>query len=439
MTVTRIIAANFAFILCFCASLRADTVILKSGEKVEGKILSETDTEVTMSVQVTATIKDDRIIKREEIEKISKVQPDEEAWAVVANVMPGTDSLERDEYDRVTAALSYFTGTFPKSPHVALAQSRLDEFTSEQVRVGLGDVKLNGQWLGKEKVQEERVQIAGRILLNRMKRAAGAGQLTDAMASFDQMEKNFAGSASYAEAVELGRRILPSLKVAIEQRQTQLKQRAEDEKQRLTRAKGADHELLVSLIKKETAATEATLAAIEHSGVKWLPLQPANTRSLTALATRVTAETTRLNGLPTEKMKESIKAAEEAAEALALGNLIRAESKLKDASTAWPANELVKRTQLKLTEAKKAAPPGKTGASPQGAAPTPPPKPKPSLASRDAAGPAAPAAPEEPAEPPFFKRPAFLIGLAAVVAFGAIAGKMIAKSRAASADDALDK
>ena len=439
MTVTRTIAATFAFILCFCASLRADTVILKSGEKVEGKILSETETEVTMSVQVTATIKDDRIIKRDEIEKIAKVQPDEEAWAVIANMTPGPDSLERDEYDRVTAALSYFTSTFPKSPHAALAQSRLDEFTSEQVRVGIGEVKLNGQWLAKETVQEERVQIAGRVLLNRMKRSAAAGQLTDAMANFDQMEKTFAGSASYPEAVELGRRILPSLKVAVEQRQTQLKLRAEDEKQRLARTKGADHDLLVALIKKETAATEATVAAIERSGVKWLPLQPANTRSLTALTSRVTAETTRLNGLPTEKMKESIKAAEEAAEALAEGNLIRAESKLKDASSAWPANELVKRTQLKLTEAKKAATPGKTGTSPSGAAPTPPPKPKPSAATRAASGPAAPAAPEEPEEPPFFKRPAFLIGIAAVVAFGAIAGKMVAKSRAASADDALDK
>ena len=439
MTVTRTIAATFAFILCFCASLRADTVILKSGEKVEGKILSETETEVTMSVQVTATIKDDRIIKRDEIEKIAKVQPDEEAWAVIANMTPGTDSLERDEYDRVTAALSYFTSTFPKSPHAALAQSRLDEFTSEQVRVGIGEVKLNGQWLAKETVQEERVQIAGRVLLNRMKRAASAGQLTDAMANFDQMEKTFAGSASYPEAVELGRRILPSVKVAVEQRQTQLKRRAEDEKQRLTIAKGADHDLLVTLIKKETATTEATIAAIERSGVKWLPLQPANTRSLTALTSRVTAETTRLNGLPTEKMKESIKAAEEAAEALAGGNLIRAESKLKDASSAWSANELVKRTQLKLAEAKKATNQGNTGTSPSGAAPTPPPKPKPSAASRPASEPAGQAAPEEPEEPPFFKRPAFLIVLAAVVAFGAIAGKMVAKSRAASADDALDK
>ena len=58
----------------------ADTVTLKSGEKLDGKILNETDTEVTISVQVSATIKDERVVKREDIATVEKVQPDEVAW-----------------------------------------------------------------------------------------------------------------------------------------------------------------------------------------------------------------------------------------------------------------------------------------------------------------------------------------------------------------------
>ena len=141
MTAKRIFAATLSFIVCLSASLCGDTVTLKSGDKVEGKILSETDAEVTISVQVTATIKDERVIKRDEIAKIDKVQPDEQAWALIANLAPGSESLERDEYDKVKAALGYFTGTFPKSAHADLAQSRLQQFTAEQIRVGLGDRK----------------------------------------------------------------------------------------------------------------------------------------------------------------------------------------------------------------------------------------------------------------------------------------------------------
>ncbi|MEO6741052.1 MAG: PTPDL family protein [Chthoniobacteraceae bacterium] len=424
-----------ALILCLCAALRADTVILKSGDKLEGKILGETDTEVTMSVQVTATIKDERVIKRDTIEKIEKVQPDEEAWAQIANFAPGSESLERDEYDRVKAALSYFTGTFPKSAHAQIAQSRLDQFSTEQIRVGMGEVKLNNQWLGKEKVREEQIQIGGRILLNRMKRAAAAGQFPDAMANLDQLEKNFLGSASYPEAVDLGRRVLPSLKAAVEQRQAQLKRRADDEKQRLTTSKGVEHDQLEALIKKETASTEATITAIERSGVKWLPLQPANARSMTALASRVSSETSRLNGLPVEKMRESVKAAEEAEKALSTGNFDGAEKALRDATSAWSANELAKRLQTRLTDAKKAA----SAVKPREPTPAPAqtPKPKPKAAPSSANNPAPATA--EPEETPFFKKPVFFIGLAAVVAFGAVAGKMIAKARASAADTTLDK
>ena len=420
--------------LCLCAGLIADTVTLKSGEKLEGKILSETETELTMSVQVSATIKDERVMKKETIAKVEKVQPDEEAWAVIAHYMPGTESLERDEYDRIRMALGYFTGTFSKSPHAALAQSRLDQFTAEQVRVSVGEIKLNGQWLPKEKVQEERVQIAGKILLNRMKRAAGAGQMTEAMAVFDQMEKSFPGSLSFPEAVELARRILPSLFVAVEQRQAALKRQQDDEKQRLTTSKGAEHAQLDALIKQERARTEAQLAASERAGMKWLPLQPANERTLTALLSRVNSDTTRLNAMRLDKMQDSARLAEEGATALSAGNFDAAERALKDAASAWPENELAKRMQTKLADAKKAATAPRTPTP----APTPAPKQKPSASSGSAPVSATAGEAEPEPETSFFKRPVFFIGVAVAIAFGAIVGKKIAKSRA-SAGNAPDK
>ncbi len=434
MPAIRNATAILSAILCLCMSLFADTVTLKSGEKLEGKILNETDAEVTMSVQISATIKDERVVKRDEIASVEKVQPDEVAWAAIVNFVPGSESLERDEYDRIKTALGYFTTTFAKSKHAADAQSRLDQFMAEQVRVSVGEVKLNGQWLPKEKVHEERVQIAGKVLLNRMKRATAAGQLTDAMAIFEQMEKSFPGALSYPEAVELARRILPSLLIAVEQRQTALKRQLEDEKMRLATSKGAEHAQLEALLKQEHTRTEATLAASERAGVKWLPLQPANERSLAALLTRVTSETTRVNGLRVEKMEESARLAQEGAAALSAGNFDAAEKALKDASSAWAENELAKRTQAKLADAKKAA------TAPRSPAPTPTPAPTPKRGPSASTNPAPAAADPEPQpeDRPIFKRPIFFIAVAVIVAFGAVIGKKIAKTRAA-ADNVLDQ
>ena len=426
MPAKRFISTTLSLLFCLCAALRADTVTLKSGDKVEGKILSETDAEVTLRVQVTATIKDERVIKREDIASIEKVQPDEEAWAPIANLAPGNESFSSDEYGRAIAAFESFVKSFPQSPHTAVAKQRLDQFLKEERRVDTGEMKLDGQWLSKDQVQEERVQVAGRILFSRMKRASAAGQLTEAMAIFEQMEKGFPGSASYPDAVELGRRILPSLKAAVEQRLAQIKRRIADENKRLATSKGQEHAQLDALLKMERASTDAAVAASEKAGVKWLPLQPANEKSLTSLASFVTSETTRLNGLPTDKMHDSVSATKKAAAALASGSLDAAEKALKDATSAWSANELAKRLQARLTDARKAAGATKT-ATP---APTPPPAttPKPKPAATPA--PAAATAPPPSDDTPFYKSPTVLIVLAALVAFGAIGGKMLAKKRA---------
>ena len=50
----------------------ADAVVLKGGERIEGKILSETDTEITIQYNVTASIKDDRTVKKTDVEKVEK-------------------------------------------------------------------------------------------------------------------------------------------------------------------------------------------------------------------------------------------------------------------------------------------------------------------------------------------------------------------------------
>ncbi len=428
----RFTAVISSALLCLCGMVKADTVILKSGEKLEGKILSETDAELTMSVQVSATIKDERVVKRDEIEKVLKIQPEEEAWVALGGLVPGADSLERDDYERVKTALQYFINSFPKSGYVPVAKERLDQFIAEQKRVEAGEMKLDGNWLSKEKVKEERVQVAGHILLNRMKRAAAAGQLTEAMAIFDQMEKGFPGAASYPDAIELARRVLPTLKAVVEQRQAQLKRRIEDENQRLKTATGTEKAQLDALIKQERKTTEATIAAAKAAGLKWLPLSPANEGSLSALATLVTAETSRLggSGLSVEKMRESLKSTEDAASALAKGNLEQAEKTLQSATSAWSANELAKRLQTKLNDAKKAASEKKAPTP----APTPTPKPKSSSGTKPAgAGQSAPATTaqtEEAEEKPGMGKPILYIAIAGVIAIGAIGGKMFMKARA---------
>jgi len=433
MPVSRIATFCLPLLLCLAGGLRADTVILKSGEKVDGKILSETDSEMTISVNVTATIKDERVVKKTEIDKVLKVSPDSEAWTPLMGLTPGVDSLELDDYSRVILALQYFITSHPESTFVPQAKERLATFTDEQKLVEQGQMKVEGQWLTKERVAEERVQIGGRILLNRMKRSASVGLLTEAMAIFDQMEKGFNGSASYPEAVEYARQILPPLKVAVEQRQAQYKRRTDDEKRRLVTAKGTERDQLAAIVKSERTKAEATIAAIEKAGVKWLPLHPVTERSLAALATRTAAEATRLKALPIEKMRDAVKSAEVASSALIGGDIERAEKALQEATSAWAGYELLKRLQPKLAELKKAA----TGAKQNAPKAAPPPAPAnaPKTSRSTISVPAEPVKENAPSVPsPSFGRPLIPVAVAAVMAFGVVAAKGFGKFRSAGAN-----
>jgi hypothetical protein len=332
--------------------LRADTIVLKSGEKVEGKVVNETDAELTVSVAVSASIKDERVIKKADIERIEKVKADEVAWAALAGVEPGQDSLENDEYLRVIAALEYFIASHADSPRAATAKERLGKFQEEQRRVESGQIKMDGEWLTKERVEEERIQIGGRILFNRMRRYAAGGRPIEVMATFDLLEKNFGGSADYPNAVALARQILPSLKISVEQAKEHLKRRTEENKVRLKTAQGDERKQLEGMLARDKAKAEAAVAAAEKSKVKWLPLQPATERSLSALQSRINTDSTRLDAMALEKMTQSVALAESAEKDMHAGKMTEAESALNEATSLWSANEIAQRMKKKLTAAK---------------------------------------------------------------------------------------
>src|SRR4051794_25952099 len=86
----------------------ADTIILKSGEKIDGRVVSETDTEVTVEYKASASITDSRTVAKSDIQKIEKQAPDELAYQALKDIRPGPNSLPAATYDRTIQALQAF-------------------------------------------------------------------------------------------------------------------------------------------------------------------------------------------------------------------------------------------------------------------------------------------------------------------------------------------
>ncbi len=344
-----------AVICGLIATSFADTVTLKSGEKVEGRILNETDTEVTIEVAVTSSIKDQRAIKKADVEKIDKAQPDLEEWANLKNISIGDESLELADYQRSVNLLNSFVTQYPQSVNAAEAKKKIAALQEEQKRVDAGEMKIGGKWLTADEVKEEKVQITGRALLARMKAYAAKGQLSEAMNAFDAIEKSANGSASFPDAVLLARQIAPSLKAAADQGRIQLKAQVEERKRRVTNAPPAEKAQVEAIQKRQQLQTEAYLTSLEKAGVKWFPLNPATDKSLSALSSRAGGIVQTLNQHNVQRMKDSIAATDRAREALEKNDAVTAEKALTEASGAWGKNEFIVRLQPKVAAAKTAA------------------------------------------------------------------------------------
>lgn len=430
MSPARPLLASILSLVLLADSALADTVFLKSGEKIEGTVTQETPEALTLAVKVSAGITDERVIKRGDIDRIEKVSPDLVAYQSIAAIQPGANSVAASQYDSRLMALDGFLKQYPDSPHAAGVKKALDEFVAEKKRVEAGELKLRGQWLSKADVEKEKVQINGMIAYEHMKAQSAANDGIGALNTFTVIEKSYAGTATFPESVELARQIIASLRPALERAVANQKALHAEKERGFASASPTERVEMKAAYKREQEQAEATVKAAE-AAKQWPPFIAASEKSVTALVAKATSESARLGALPVDKMKQSIQAANLARQKIADGETAAAATALKEATTLWPANELAIRLNKEVTAQLQAAP----KAAP--ATPTPKPDaakaatPKPSAAARESAAPTA--AQEEP-KPFYLTLPgmiAIVVGIAAILAGLNVFKKMQARKNRA--------
>ncbi len=346
--------------LAFVAAAFADTVTLKSGEKIEGKILAETDTEMTIETRSGGVV-DERKVPKTEVASVSKVSPDEVAWQPLQAIKLADNSLpSAEQYDAWLGPLKAFIAQYPESKRRSDAEKIAGEFEAEKTRVAGGEVKLNGKWLTKEDVERERYQVSGTIAFNYMKAQAARGDSIGAMNTFDIMEKQFDGSRGYLEAIVFARQILPALKAQAAQRLAALPAENAARQRGVQANVGPDRAALQKEIDAEKLSNEAALADAKKRGLKWPPFLRRSEAAMKDIVRLCGEAENRLAGIDLAKAGESIKLAEEARAQIEKNDLDAAGKTLRQAQQLWSKNELVTRlnaAHAAAVAAAKAAPP----------------------------------------------------------------------------------
>jgi len=148
------------YLICFWLSAGwagADAIKLKNGTVLEGEILSETATNISIEVALAGgRIISTEVVPVTNIATIARLTPEEKRANLMAReftrlqtyALNSNSSYAVDYYDRViTDTFQKFLSTYPGSPYEATVTERLKEWQAERDRVASGLTKFGGDWL----------------------------------------------------------------------------------------------------------------------------------------------------------------------------------------------------------------------------------------------------------------------------------------------------
>jgi hypothetical protein len=148
--------------LLVAGSVSADIIELKSGEKIECTVLSETDTTLTYEYQLTKNIKSSKTIQKSDIAKLTRFTPAQVEFKLkgLDKVLPTRDLLSASDYESIIQDdLRTFVARFPDSPEAAEVKKMIETLVEEKTKVTQGQVKMNGEWLDEATAKREKYNI----------------------------------------------------------------------------------------------------------------------------------------------------------------------------------------------------------------------------------------------------------------------------------------
>ena len=180
-----------AFIF-FINNLSADSIKLKNGTVLEGKIVEETTESITIEYKVTKSINDIKTVKRSDVLEIQKESEDEKAFKKLNGILPTDDLLNAEEYDEIiNGPLTEFLNNFPASKHKGKVQEVVDELKKEKALIESGSVKLNGNWISPEEAAKDNYNHSARIVFARMQTMSKKGNFQEAFNYFEELQNKF--------------------------------------------------------------------------------------------------------------------------------------------------------------------------------------------------------------------------------------------------------
>ena len=298
-------AALSLFVLS-AAIAPADTIKLKDGKSLDGTIIAEDASSVTIKTIVVGKITDNKIVPRADIASIVKKTPEDDAADAVKKLLPSEDFLQPSAYNKLIAeGPDKFLATYPNSKYRAEILAVKKTLTEEQAQTRRSMRKVDGKWLNGDELQANDYNIQALKIFREMEKAIAADDFRGALDAFVRLEAIGKFSLSYPKAIEAARKVLEqysgSLAAAIKAVPAELK----NADARLANMNPAD--LAAAKAEREKLKKEfiAKLAEEKKNKVRFTSTLETDASSLTEAQRQVDTETKRLATLNVPAIAET--------------------------------------------------------------------------------------------------------------------------------------
>lgn len=348
----------FSIVASILPGALADSVLLKNGTEIKGEIISDGPEGVLIEYYATATIKDQKCFKKEEVAKVVTVAEDERAFGELSNIKAPATALDTSFYDSlVDKKIPAFIKVYPYSSHLASLRETLRALDEERSRIRSGDRKIDGVWITSAQIAADPYNSGARIKYTEMKLAAGNDDPVASLQAYELLEKNYPGAAQMPDALDLAMKELDQLQAKISMDKANLAVTDINRQKAIAAAQPDQAKIMKDAMAKEDLAAKTAGKAATLDGSKFFTIYPNNKEALDALQAVVTGERTRLALLQKTPMREGLVASKEASRMVASRNLKEATDQLISAEKLWPQNAEIVNLRKEVEELSKAPTP----------------------------------------------------------------------------------
>jgi len=322
----------------------ADTFRLKDGTKLEGKVVREDTSSYTVDVQVTKSIREERVIKKADVAGVDREATDEKAFAEIKDVVPTPDLLTVGDYDGRLRKVRDFIQANPGSlTLVKQAREMSAQLEKERELVNQGGVKLGGHVITPEERDSNKFDVDARMIEVSIRNKAKAGQNVAALREFEKLDKEYQSSAAYREIMTTVKEVMRRYRAEAADGAGTFDARMKKQQAGLELQQADDRAISTQAIAERDAQAKASYDAEKKGGVKWITPNPYVKASLDEASKYADQELKRLDAVKLDTLPDGGKAWRDAWVAVhAGGDMKSANTLISAARTAKLPDRYVK-------------------------------------------------------------------------------------------------